>query len=111
VTMKCMISWVVVPRSSEKARCFGGTYHLHFRGRRNQQNQPTSISWLLDWLTLRPWRWRRMVPPKHILSSKYTAFNPETDRFLQNTDWLLRTCKDNFRDGISPLSLVAVLSK
>jgi hypothetical protein len=46
VHMNSTVLWIVTPYSSERARHFGGTYHLHLQGRsesqaRNQQN----LSW------------------------------------------------------------------
>jgi hypothetical protein len=44
VTMKTSVFWIVMPRSSETARCFEGIYRLHRHGQRvsqarNQQKQ------------------------------------------------------------------------
>jgi hypothetical protein len=53
-------------------RRFGGKYRLHHQGRkislaRNQRESSSShllSRWFLARLILRPWRWRRYVPPK-----------------------------------------------
>jgi hypothetical protein len=53
-------------------RCFGGTYRPHLQGRRNRFSKPANkqvesfLAGLLN-LFLRPWRWRRYIPPKHRL--------------------------------------------
>jgi hypothetical protein len=49
--------------------CFGGTYDLHLQGwrisqARSQREPGSKHSWLFAWPILRPWRWRRNVPPK-----------------------------------------------
>jgi hypothetical protein len=50
-------------------QCFGGTYRLHLQGRRNKFSKNQQASRWLDGfcLFLRPWRWRRYVPPKRRL--------------------------------------------
>jgi hypothetical protein len=56
--MKSIIFWDVTPCSLLSCnRCFGGTYRLHLQVEEN-------ISW---YYFLRPWRWRRYVPPKRLL--------------------------------------------
>jgi hypothetical protein len=68
--MRSVVFWVVTLCSSEKARRFGRTPH---------QKQAVSwahlsayFRWILPWLTLRPWRWWRYVPPKRrSLSEEY----------------------------------------
>jgi hypothetical protein len=42
--MKNKVVWVVTPCSSEKARCFGGTYHLHLQGLRKAKKDTSSNS-------------------------------------------------------------------
>jgi hypothetical protein len=37
VTMKNAVFWVVTPCYSCKNECFGGAYHLHHQGEKNQQ--------------------------------------------------------------------------
>jgi hypothetical protein len=68
-------------------RRVGETYRLHLQGRRNKfsKNQHASHllpCWFLLNLFLRPWRWRRYVPPKrrlkldglHVISQKMILF-------------------------------------
>jgi hypothetical protein len=71
--MKCTDVWVKTLSSSEKAWCLKETYRFHLQGRtvsqaRNQQMEAAQLAacfnWLLAWLTVRTWRWRRYVPPK-----------------------------------------------
>jgi hypothetical protein len=60
----------------ESRRCFGGTWRLHLRGRRisraaeNEQSFACHLlsRWFLARFILRPWRWRRHVPPKRRLT-------------------------------------------
>jgi hypothetical protein len=57
-------------------RCFGGILFFHFK----------SACQFLAWLTFRPWRWRRFIPPKRRLiftglmdpcPRAYTTLRPE----------------------------------
>jgi hypothetical protein len=60
-TLKISIFWDVTPCSPLKVnRHFGGTCRLHL-----QQTSCYLLSrWFLARLILRPWRWRRHIPPK-----------------------------------------------
>jgi hypothetical protein len=61
VTMESSSVWDVTPCSLVKvSRCFVGTHRLHLQ----ELCLPSASCWLLSWLTLLPWRWRRYVPPK-----------------------------------------------
>jgi hypothetical protein len=55
---------------------FGGTYRLHFQGRRI--NQEASV------LIFRPWRWRRHVPPKYRLTINrlHGVISKKTQQFI-----------------------------
>jgi hypothetical protein len=88
IKMKSIVFWDITPCSPLRFnRRFGGTYHLHLQGRRNKfsKNQQASrffclrvcsckqvpgatclLAGLLN-LFLRPWRWRRYVPPRRRL--------------------------------------------
>jgi hypothetical protein len=75
VVIKNTISWAITPWSPLKVnRRFGETYRLHFQGRiisraRNRSAfHLLSCCFLFAWLILRPWKWRRHVPPKHRLT-------------------------------------------
>jgi hypothetical protein len=72
VVMKSIIFWDMTQCSpSSFNRRFGEAYRLHLQGRRNKfsKNQQASkqICWVFLNLFLRPWRWRRYVPPKRRL--------------------------------------------
>jgi hypothetical protein len=72
--MKSIIFWDMTPCSPLSSnRRFRGTYRLHLQGRRNRfsknqqaSKQVASRRFLLN-LLLRPWKWRRYVPPKRRL--------------------------------------------
>jgi hypothetical protein len=70
---KCSVFWEITPSSSLKVnRRFGGTYlHLqksHARTHREVGSKLCKlVCWVLAWLFLLPWRWRRHVPPKRRL--------------------------------------------
>jgi hypothetical protein len=67
--LKSIILWDITPcRTLSFNRRFGGTYRLHLQGRRNRFSKPASkqVASLLN-IFLRPWRWRRYVPPKRRL--------------------------------------------
>jgi hypothetical protein len=72
--MKSIIFWDMRPCSPLSFnRRFGGTYRLYHQGRRNMFSKPTNkqvasclLAGFLN-LFLRPWRWRRYVPPKRRL--------------------------------------------
>jgi hypothetical protein len=56
VVMKSSIFWDITLRSPLKVnRRFGGIF---------RQGLLPSPRWFLAWLIIRPWRWRRNVPPK-----------------------------------------------
>jgi hypothetical protein len=77
--MKSIIFWDITPCSTLKVKwCFRGTHCLHLLGQiisraRNQCEsrwQADMLSrWFLARLIIRPWRWRRYVPPKRRLAS------------------------------------------
>jgi hypothetical protein len=101
VVMKSTVFWDITPCSPLNVnRRFGGTYRLHFHGRRiiRARNQCESkwqapsvgpachllSRWFLARLILRPWKWRRYAPPKHrlafnglhcVISQKIALFN------------------------------------
>jgi hypothetical protein len=57
----------VMPYSLERASRFGGTYRLHRQSWRVSQARSKlkrAAGVGLTWVALRPWRWRRYVPPK-----------------------------------------------
>jgi hypothetical protein len=63
------VLWAVTPCSSETAQHLGLAYRLYFHGRRPSKRSARSkesqdCRLLLAWLALRPWKWRRCVPPK-----------------------------------------------
>jgi hypothetical protein len=68
------IFWDITPWSPLKFnRRFGRTYRLHLQGRRisrarNQRSFPPAFTLVSYRLILRPWRWRRYVPPKRRLT-------------------------------------------
>jgi hypothetical protein len=73
VVMKSINFWDMTSRSPLGVnRRFRGTYRLHLHGRRNKfSKKPLSIllsicllGGFLQNLFLRPWRWRRYIPPK-----------------------------------------------
>jgi hypothetical protein len=70
VFMKSSTFWDVTPCSLLKVNwCFGRICCLHLQGRKiseakNQQSLLPASCWFLARLILRPWRWRRHVPPK-----------------------------------------------
>jgi hypothetical protein len=83
--MKSTIFWDITLCSPLNVnRRFGGTYRLHLQGRRiswarNQQSSACHLLsyWFLTRLILRPWRWRRYIPPKRRLTfNDYTALYP-----------------------------------
>jgi hypothetical protein len=72
--MKSTVLWVLTLCSSEGARSFVGTYHLHLHDRNVNQLYNLSeagaqltacFCWILTWLTLRHWRRRWYFPAKH----------------------------------------------
>jgi hypothetical protein len=72
--LKSSVFWDVTPCSPLKTnRRFCGTCRLQFQGQRiigqaRLYLLPASV-WFLSWLIiLRPWRWRRHVPPKRQLN-------------------------------------------
>jgi hypothetical protein len=74
VFVKSYIFWDITPCSPLKVnRCSGGTYRLHLQCRRIsrariQRSSHQLSRWFLARLILQPWRWRRHVPPKHMLT-------------------------------------------
>jgi hypothetical protein len=63
-----IIFWVMASCSpSGFNRRFGRTYRLHLQGRINKFGKNQQASWFLLNLFIRPWRWRRYVPPKRRL--------------------------------------------
>jgi hypothetical protein len=66
---RVLIFWDITPCSPSKfGRRFGGTYRLHFQGRRiSRARNQRKGRWPAQ-LILRPWRWRRYVPPKRRLN-------------------------------------------
>jgi hypothetical protein len=61
VVMKSSIFWNIMSYSPLKVnRRFLRTCRLHFQGRNMEQVASRALAWLI----LRPWRWRRHVPPK-----------------------------------------------
>jgi hypothetical protein len=105
VVMKSSIYWDVTPCSPLKVnRRFGETYSLHLQGRRisrarNQHKEDTkqgcSTCWFLIWLIIRPYCWRRYVPPKHGstfkglhggISQKTELFKDEISRYYFQQD-------------------------
>jgi hypothetical protein len=84
VVMKSSVIWDITPCSPSKGnRYCGGTCRLHLQGRRmcRARNQSFTSRWFLAWLILRPWRWRRHVPPKRLL-----AFNGIHSVISQKTE-------------------------
>jgi hypothetical protein len=69
LSIKSIIFWDVTPCSL--LRCnqrFEGTYRLHLQGRRKYFSKNHLLTcWFLLKFFLRPWRWRRYVPPKRRL--------------------------------------------
>lgn len=61
VLKKSSIYWETTPF---KVTRFRGTCRLLLRGRKIKQSLLHSSFWLLLWLILLIWRWRRNVPPK-----------------------------------------------
>jgi hypothetical protein len=78
VTMKYTVLWVVTLCSSETAKRFWVTCRLNLQGRKASKatNQP-DVCWFLDWLSFRPWRWRRYVPPKRRVLSELYGVTPQ----------------------------------
>jgi hypothetical protein len=82
VNMKSSIFWDITACSPLKVNWrFGGTCRLHLQGprisrTRNQRERRWQAElschllslWFLPWLILRPWRWRRHIPPKRLLT-------------------------------------------
>jgi hypothetical protein len=72
VVMKSAIFWEIMLCSPLKVnRSFGGTYRLHLQGSRisRSRNQHECMWQCLPLLLiLRPWTWRRRVPPKRRLT-------------------------------------------
>jgi hypothetical protein len=68
--MKTCIFWDVSQCSLLKYnRRFGGVYRLHFRNLKAETFAWHVFSgWFPAWLTFRPWRWRRYVLPKPLLT-------------------------------------------
>jgi hypothetical protein len=75
--VKSTVFWDIKPCGPLKVnRCFGGTYRLHFQGRRmNRARNQRETRWQAEFsrsflarLILRPWRWRRYIPPKRLLT-------------------------------------------
>jgi hypothetical protein len=97
VVMKSSFFWYITPCSPLKVSWhFGGTYHLHLQGWRIHQETSMKAggrqSWFLVSLILRPWIWKRHVPPKHrltfnrlysIISQKIELFSSRAS--LRNT--------------------------
>jgi hypothetical protein len=76
----------VTPCSSATARRFVGMCRLYLQGRkvRNQQKLNSLVS-CSDY-TLRPWRWRRNVPPKSRAVPRLYGITPQkTVRFVVNS--------------------------
>jgi hypothetical protein len=79
IFLKSIIFWDMTPCSPLSVNHrFGGTYRLHLQDRRNKFSKnrkkadsihlpPACLLVLLN-LFLRPWRWRRYVPPKRRLT-------------------------------------------
>jgi hypothetical protein len=75
IVMKSSIFWDITPCSPLKVnRSFRGKCRFHFQNRsqaRNERERRWKIEllcWFLAWFILRPWRWRRLFPPKRRLS-------------------------------------------
>jgi hypothetical protein len=65
------VFWDITPCSQSKVNwCFGGTYRFPLQGRTRYQRESRwqAEYWYLARL-IRPWRWRRYVPPKLRLTS------------------------------------------
>jgi hypothetical protein len=60
------VFWDITPCSPLKvSRSFGGTYHLNLQG---GSARHLLSRLFLSWFFLRPWRWRRYIPPKRRLT-------------------------------------------
>jgi hypothetical protein len=78
VAMKSYVFCDIAPCSPLKVnRRFGGTFRFHLQGRRISwvRNQPESMwqaeprsRWFLAQIIIRPWIWRRYLPPKRRLT-------------------------------------------
>jgi hypothetical protein len=113
--MKSIIFWDMTPCSPlSVSRRFGETYSLHLQGRRNKfSKKPASkllATCLLDGflmkLFLRPWKWRRYVPPKRrltlkglhgVISQKMILF-----KSLHQTNRLLQVVNTRYEGAIKP---------
>jgi hypothetical protein len=56
----------------------------------------------LAWLTLRPWRWRRYVPPKYRIIWRYTAENKtlHTHRYENLSSTLVLCCVREYKETL-----------
>jgi hypothetical protein len=79
-------------------RHFGETCRLHLQGRRNPSKKPIEagreLNWFLAWPILRPWSWRRYLPPKRLVVSKIHSVRTLKNIFFVITSVMIWNSND-----------------
>jgi hypothetical protein len=100
--MKCTIFWDRTPCSPLKVnRRFEGTYRLHCQGWGiSRARYQCESKWQAG---LRPWRWRRYVPPKRRLT--FNGLHGVTSQKIVSSAIVLFLCAYIWWTAVTPLSL------
>jgi hypothetical protein len=101
--LKNDVFWEVVPCRSYVNRCFGGTYRVHFQGRKIRERGTSMSRWLQTESPVEvtqlyknrnggrvghkgnlflPWKWRRYVPPKRRFTRDHGTTSQKTTFFI-----------------------------